>query len=149
MAFTPEQQQQHRAAFINECRQKAWDARCHADRISSQLDKLVSDYGKLKTDEEKLAGEIKALETALDGHTKDNRGKPKGARFSVIERSLVLDPFCGWGTTAVGGSREFCSFLRKSSARGFSEQALQDVAQAVAAADAFDLRQPSGEQYRV
>jgi hypothetical protein len=29
---------------------------------------------------------------------------------------------------------------------GLSEQALQDVAQAVAAADAFDLRQPSGEQ---
>jgi hypothetical protein len=38
---------------------------------------------------------------------------------SSNEGNLVLDPFCGCGTTAVSGSREFCSCPRKSSARGF------------------------------
>jgi hypothetical protein len=62
MAFTPEQQQQRRQAFIDECHQKAWGAACHADWIGSQLDKLVSDYGKPKAEDEKLGAEIKALE---------------------------------------------------------------------------------------
>jgi hypothetical protein len=36
-------------------------------------DKLIEDYGKLKAEDEKLEGEIKTLETAVDHHTKDSR----------------------------------------------------------------------------
>jgi hypothetical protein len=86
VTFTNDEKTIHRREFINECRQKAWGAACHAAWISGQLDKLVSDYGKLKADDEKLAGEIKALETALDGHTKDNRDKRK----AVQERGNAL-----------------------------------------------------------
>jgi chromosome segregation ATPase len=43
--------------------------------ISGQLDKLVSDHGKLKADDEKLAEEIKTLEAAVDAHTKDDRNR--------------------------------------------------------------------------
>jgi hypothetical protein len=31
VTFTEEQQQEHWAAFIRECRQKAWRAVCHVD----------------------------------------------------------------------------------------------------------------------
>jgi hypothetical protein len=73
--FTAAQQKEHREAFIQECRQKAWSAACHANWIGDQLDKLIEDYGKLKTDDEALEGEIKTLETAVDYHTVENRGK--------------------------------------------------------------------------
>jgi uncharacterized protein YlxW (UPF0749 family) len=86
MTFTERQQEQHRQAFIDECRQKAWAAACHAEWISTQLDKLIADYGKLKAEDEKLAEEIKALETAADSHTKDNRDKRK----ALQERRNVL-----------------------------------------------------------
>lgn len=42
-------------------------------KIGGQIDRLIDDYAKLKKDDETLEGEIKALETALDAHTKDNR----------------------------------------------------------------------------
>jgi flagellar capping protein FliD len=75
--FTEEQQKKHRAAFIEDCHQKAWGAACHAEWISIQLDKLVEDAGKLQAEDKKLDAEIKALETAVDSHTKDNRDKRK------------------------------------------------------------------------
>jgi hypothetical protein len=52
---------------------KAWDAACHVKWIGAQLDKLIANYGKLKAEDEKLDGQIKTLETAVDSHTKDNR----------------------------------------------------------------------------
>jgi hypothetical protein len=88
MTFTEKQQEKHRNAFIEECRQKAWGAACHAEWISTQLDKLVADYGKLKAEDDKLAEEIKALETAVDSHTKDNRDKRK----ALQERRNGLAP---------------------------------------------------------
>jgi uncharacterized protein YgiM (DUF1202 family) len=41
------------------------------------LDKVLAEYTKLKEGDTKLEGEIKALETAADSHTKDNRDKRK------------------------------------------------------------------------
>ena len=40
--FTEEQQKTHREAFINDGRQKAWNAACHAEWISKELDDLLS-----------------------------------------------------------------------------------------------------------
>jgi hypothetical protein len=86
MTFTPEQQREHRETFIKKCRQKAWGAACNADWIGKQFDNFVEDYGKLKAEDEKLAGEIKALEIAVDAHTKDNRDKRK----ALQERRYAL-----------------------------------------------------------
>ncbi len=86
MTFTDEQQKEHCETFIHECRQKAWTASCNADYIVKQLDDLTADYTKLKADDNKLAEEIKALETALYSHTKDNRDKRK----TLQERRTAL-----------------------------------------------------------
>jgi hypothetical protein len=43
MTFTAEQQQRHRAAFIDDCRQKACGAACNANRAGARLDKLIED----------------------------------------------------------------------------------------------------------
>jgi hypothetical protein len=40
MTFTAEQQQRHRATFIDDCRQKHWGAACHANWVGEQFDKL-------------------------------------------------------------------------------------------------------------
>jgi hypothetical protein len=56
MTFTAEQQQEHREAFIKDCRQRAWAAACRSEWIGKQLDKLVEDYAKLKAEDEKLEG---------------------------------------------------------------------------------------------
>jgi chromosome segregation ATPase len=55
-----------------------------------QLDKLIEDNGKLKAEDEKLEGEIKTLETAVDAHTKDNRNKRKALqeRRNVIKSQM-------------------------------------------------------------
>jgi hypothetical protein len=78
MTFTKPEQKKHRAAFIEECRQKAWSAACHADWISKSLDELMAHYQKLKEEEQKLAADIKESENAFDYHTNDNRAKRKG-----------------------------------------------------------------------
>ena len=77
MTFTVKQQKDHREAFINECRQKAWGAACHADWVSKGLDAVAAEYTKLQAEDQKLAEEIKTLETALDYHTVENRNKRK------------------------------------------------------------------------
>lgn len=84
--FTDKQQKKHRETFIEQCRQKAWGAACHADWLGSQLDKLIEDYAKFKKDDELLEAEIKTLEIAVDAHTKDNRDKRK----SLQERRYIL-----------------------------------------------------------
>jgi hypothetical protein len=75
--FTDEQQKAHRKAFIEECRQKAWGARCHADHISKQLELLMGEYTKFKQEDDQLAADIKELESAVDYHSVDNRKKRK------------------------------------------------------------------------
>src|SRR5260221_498127 len=77
MTFTPDQQTDHRDAFIRECRQKAWGAACHAEWIGKQMDDLMAQYRKLSDENVTLGTEIRTLETGLDSHTKDNREKRK------------------------------------------------------------------------
>ena len=88
MTFTELEQNNHRKIFIDECRQKAWSAACHAEWIYKQLDTLLADFTKLQEQDAKLEGEIKMLETAVDAHTKDNRDKRK----ALQERLLFLCP---------------------------------------------------------
>jgi len=77
MTFTEKQQKEHRAAFITECRQKAWGAACNAEWIGKQMDELMAQYTKMQEEDGSLEGEIKTLEAALDSHTKDNREQRK------------------------------------------------------------------------
>ena len=42
MTFTKPEQTKHRKAFIDECRQKAWGAACHADWIAKGLEGLTA-----------------------------------------------------------------------------------------------------------
>jgi hypothetical protein len=67
------QQHQHRDAFIQECRQKAWGALCHAEWISKNLDDLLALYQKFQAEDAGLADQIK--ETEIDYHTVENRTK--------------------------------------------------------------------------
>jgi DNA anti-recombination protein RmuC len=77
MTFTEKQQKEHRVYFINECRQKAWGAACHADWISKSVDKLLAHYQKLQAEDLTLEADSKELASALDAHTVDNREKRK------------------------------------------------------------------------
>jgi hypothetical protein len=86
MTFTEAEQQQHRQAFIEECRRKAWGAACHADWVSKGLDAIVAESEKLSAENEKLGEETKTLENAADSHTKDNRDQRK----ALQERCDVL-----------------------------------------------------------
>lgn len=88
--FTDDQQKEHRDAFIRECRQKAWGARCHADWISKQLDTIMAEYQKLQTEDRGLEAEIKALEIAPDYHTVENRNKRKALqeRRNAIAKAM-------------------------------------------------------------
>jgi hypothetical protein len=79
-AFTPLEQSKHRKAFIDECRQKAWGARCHADWVAKGLDSVMAEYEKLKAEDDRFAGEIKTLEAAVGSHTKDNRTSGRSYR---------------------------------------------------------------------
>lgn len=77
MPFTDSEQQEHRAAFVRECRQKAWGAACHAEWIGKQLDDLTARYQQLQEEDRGLEAEIKALETAIDYHSVESRQKRK------------------------------------------------------------------------
>jgi hypothetical protein len=77
VTFTKGQQAAHRKQFIEECRQKAWGAACHADWISDSVTKLIAEYQKLQEQDLKLEADIKELADALDSHTVDNRAKRK------------------------------------------------------------------------
>jgi hypothetical protein len=93
MTFTDKQQKEHRAAFIEECRQKAWGAACHAEWIGKQLDDLTAEYQKIKANDDAFAVEIKSLETALDSHTYENRTKRKdlrGKRDGLVKPQNLL-----------------------------------------------------------
>jgi hypothetical protein len=77
MTFTTAQQKTHRKAFIDECRQKAWGAACHADWVSQGIDELLKSYEKLQAEDCELEANIKTSEAAVDYHTVDNREKRK------------------------------------------------------------------------
>jgi hypothetical protein len=77
MQFTEDQQDAHRATFINDCRQHAWGAAANADFVAKQLDQLMAEYAKIKAEDDTLAAQIKEAEQALDYHTVDNRSKRK------------------------------------------------------------------------
>jgi uncharacterized protein HemX len=91
-------------AFIKECRQKAWSARCHADWIAKGLDAVVAEYTKRQEDDRKLEEEIKALETALDYHTVENRKKRKELqvqRNTITEQIKILGNHMQLGQKAI------------------------------------------------
>lgn len=67
----------HRKSLIQECRQKAWGALCHAEWISKNLDDLLALYQKFQAEDTALAESIKESETAIDYHTVENRNKRK------------------------------------------------------------------------
>jgi len=90
MNFTDDEQQEFREAFIKEARLKSWGAACNADLIAKQLDDVMAEYGKLKTEDDQLAADIKDAEQALDHHTVDNRNarKEKQERRNQIAKVL-------------------------------------------------------------
>ena len=77
MTFDQIEQEHHRKAFIEDCRQKAWGAACDADYLSQNLDRILARFEQLKKEDSELEAKIKEAETALDSHTVDNRQKRK------------------------------------------------------------------------
>jgi SMC interacting uncharacterized protein involved in chromosome segregation len=77
MTFTEAQEKSHRKSFIEECRQKAWGASCHADWISKGIDDLLAHYQKLQAEDLTLEADIKAAAEAIDYHTVENRERRK------------------------------------------------------------------------
>jgi hypothetical protein len=86
MTFTKSEQTKHRKAFIDECRQKAWGAACHADWISKGVDDILAHYQKLQAEDRALEEAIKAAEVPVDYHTVEDRNKRK----SMQERRNTL-----------------------------------------------------------
>jgi multidrug resistance efflux pump len=86
MTFNDIDQKKHRKAFIEECRQKAWGAACHADWISKGLDEVMAGYEKLQAEDRDLEAKIKEAEAAPDYHTVENRTKRK----AMQERRNIL-----------------------------------------------------------
>jgi hypothetical protein len=92
MTFSEKQQTAHRKTFIEECRQKAWGARCHAEWISKSLDEVMAHYTKLKEEDRALEASIKDAETAVDYHIVENRNKRKAMqeRRNVIAQQMKV-----------------------------------------------------------
>jgi hypothetical protein len=84
MTFPESEQQKHRATFIDECRQKAWGAACHADFIGKQLDGIAAEYAKEKEVDD-------TIEASPDYHTVENREKRKtlAAGMKLLKENLV------------------------------------------------------------
>jgi multidrug resistance efflux pump len=92
MIFTKPEQTEHRKAFIEECRQKAWGAACHADWISKGMDEIMASYTKLQAEDSELEAAIKAAEVAPDYHTVENRNKRKAMqeRRNTLAKQMEL-----------------------------------------------------------
>lgn len=88
MTFTKAEQADARRAFVDECRQKAWAAACHADWIARSLDELMEQYKKLQEQDRTLEADIKELQSAIDSHTVENRNKRK----ALQEKRNTLGP---------------------------------------------------------
>lgn len=92
MTFTDKQQTAHRKQFIEDCRQKAWGARCHAEWISKNLDEVMAHYAKLQEEDRACETAIKEAENAVDYHTVENRNKRKAMqeRRNTIAQQIKL-----------------------------------------------------------
>jgi cell division septum initiation protein DivIVA len=88
--FTSKENDQHRAEFIRECKQKSWGAACHADWIAKGLEQVIAEYKKIQEEDAKLEAEIKELEKAVDYHTVDNRQKRKALQEKRNNLANVL-----------------------------------------------------------
>ena len=111
MTFTKAEQTKHRHAFIEECRQKAWGAACHAEWISKGLDGVIAHYQKLQDEDHQLEADIKAAEVAVDYQTVENRNKRK----AMQERRNEL--------------AKQCEAIGKSARQG--QEAMQNLLQSV------------------
>lgn len=83
MTYTDDEQQEHRAAFIQKCRQKAWGAACEADYIGDQVEKLTIEYTKLKEEDDEIA-------SSPEHHTVANRERRKAlaAGMKLLQESI-------------------------------------------------------------
>lgn len=92
MTFTKPEQTKHRKAFIDECRQKAWGAACHADWIAKGIEGLAAHYEKLQAEDRALEEAIKSADNAVDYHTVENRNKRKAfqERRNVVAQQMKL-----------------------------------------------------------
>jgi hypothetical protein len=107
--FTQADQSKHRKAFIEECRQKAWGAACHADWISKSIDELLAHYQKLQEEDHTLEADIKEAENAIDYHTVDNREKRKkmqGRRNQAAQEMKVIAESAQRGQQAMAQLRQ-------------------------------------------
>lgn len=75
--FTSTQQLEHRTQFIEECRQKAWGAACHAEWISKNMDRLHERYNKLHADDTLLKGDLEKIAADPDKYSPENRAKKR------------------------------------------------------------------------
>ncbi len=92
MTFIIEQQKEHRDAFVKEGHQKAWGAACNAEWVGKRLDELMAQYEKMQAEDRGLEKEIKALDNAVDHHTKDNRDKRRALqeRRNALTKSMEV-----------------------------------------------------------
>jgi phosphoenolpyruvate carboxylase len=109
MTYTDEQQADHRKQFIDECRQKAWGAACHADWISKGIDELLAQYQKMQEQDRALEGEIKELADALDSHTVANREKRK---LKLKERDTLAEQLKALAANAQQGQQAMQQLLQ-------------------------------------
>src|SRR5665213_29900 len=104
MTFTTKQQDTHRKAFIEECRQKAWSLTCHADWISGSIDELLGHYQKLQAEDAGIQAKIKEAEGAIDYHTVENRNKRKemhARRDQIAQQMKIIGENAQKGTNAM------------------------------------------------
>jgi hypothetical protein len=92
MTYTTEEQNEFRAAFIKEARQKSWGAICNADMLRAILDAGRTEYTKLEERVAALNAEIDASEKAVDYHTVENREKRKALTLDRNTLSNDLMP---------------------------------------------------------
>jgi hypothetical protein len=92
MNFAKSEQDKHRKAFIEDCRQKVSGAHCHADWISEGMDHLAAEIEKRQKEDGEREAAVKAAETAVDFHTVENRNerKAKQERRNQLAKEIGL-----------------------------------------------------------
>jgi DNA segregation ATPase FtsK/SpoIIIE-like protein len=90
MTFTKPEQAKHRKAFIDECRQKAWGAACHADSISKGVHDNLAHYQKLQAEDRAKVMEIVA-EYALTPQTISTSFMQRKLRIGYAKAARLKD----------------------------------------------------------